>query len=174
MDMSWGKLQELVMYREAWRAAVHRVTKSHDWVTESNWTEPHKYINLTDVFQLLEHSLPRKIHREYSLDKNSLWKSVLWCLVTAWCNLLQRWLLGWGRGQGKQGTWQDSPTAFSLSLLTLLPCAPRLSSSLPALASLHFFSACLAYFPPLPLCLALDRRLVSLQSLYIESSFSVW
>ena len=28
VDMSLGKLQELVMVREAWRAAVHRVTKS--------------------------------------------------------------------------------------------------------------------------------------------------
>ena len=28
MDMSLGKLQELVMDREAWRAVIHRVTKS--------------------------------------------------------------------------------------------------------------------------------------------------
>ena len=28
MDMSWGKLRELVMNRGAWRAAVHGVTKS--------------------------------------------------------------------------------------------------------------------------------------------------
>ena len=28
MDMDLGKLQELVMYREVWRAVVHAVTKS--------------------------------------------------------------------------------------------------------------------------------------------------
>ena len=40
MDMSLGKLWELVMDREARRAAVHGVTKQgQDWVTELNWTE---------------------------------------------------------------------------------------------------------------------------------------
>ena len=41
MGMSLGKLQELVMEREAWHAAVHRVTKSRTWLsdwTELNWT----------------------------------------------------------------------------------------------------------------------------------------
>ena len=28
MDMSWGRLRELVMDRETWRAAVHEVSKS--------------------------------------------------------------------------------------------------------------------------------------------------
>ena len=38
MDMSLSKLQELVMDREAWRAAVHGFAKTgHDWVSELNW-----------------------------------------------------------------------------------------------------------------------------------------
>ena len=37
MDMSLSSLQELVMDRDAWRAAVHGVTKNRTWL--SNWTE---------------------------------------------------------------------------------------------------------------------------------------
>ena len=42
-DMSLGKLRELVMDREVWRAAIHGVSKSRsrlsDW-TELNWWDP--------------------------------------------------------------------------------------------------------------------------------------
>ena len=41
MDMSLSELREMVMDREAWRAAIHGVTKS--WTRLSNWTE----LNLT-------------------------------------------------------------------------------------------------------------------------------
>ena len=40
MGMSLSKLQELVMDREAWRAAIHGIESvGQDWVTKLNWTE---------------------------------------------------------------------------------------------------------------------------------------
>ena len=35
MDMSLSELRELVMDREVWRAAVHRVTMSHTQLSDS-------------------------------------------------------------------------------------------------------------------------------------------
>ena len=43
MDMSLGRLWQLVIDREAWRAAVHVVTRTWTWMsdwTDLNWTWP--------------------------------------------------------------------------------------------------------------------------------------
>ena len=47
MDISLSKLQELVMDRKAWRAAVHGVTKSQTQL--SNWTELKSFLQFVMI-----------------------------------------------------------------------------------------------------------------------------
>ena len=71
MDASLGKLQELVIHREAWRATVHGVTKSR--IRQSDWTELKVYIlmNLDICIRLLHHHYNQGNKHTHHLQKIS-------------------------------------------------------------------------------------------------------
>ena len=77
MDMSLGGIQQLVMDREAWRAAVHGVSKSWTWL--SDWTE----LNWK-VSQLISASgnLGRKSQQLYHGPKNQRVDIKIWQKAT--------------------------------------------------------------------------------------------
>ena len=80
MDMSLGELQEWVMDREAWRAAIHGVTKSRtrlsDW-TELNWRRQNTCTQKTVRYWWKKSKTTQtdgEIHHVLELEASILWK----------------------------------------------------------------------------------------------------
>ena len=92
MDMSLSELQVLVMDREAWRAAIHGVTKSRTWL--SDWIE----LNWTDGNNSPPYLSPEKpVCRSRNNSYNQKWNNRLFKV-----------------GKGVQQGWILSPCLFNL------------------------------------------------------------
>ena len=92
MDMGLGGLRELVMNREAWRAAVHGVEKSRTWL--SDWTELTEWFNpgssgllpgLASTFWL------HKSSHSHGPLLNSLVPLIFLCLLCSLSSLIFSW-----------------------------------------------------------------------------------
>ena len=78
MHTSLGELQELMMDREAWHAAIHGVTKSR---TQLNWTELNWY-----------NKLYLNIGKKLLF---SLWSYGIWSKFERWKSLISRYFMSW-------------------------------------------------------------------------------
>ena len=103
MEMNLSKLWEIVKDREAWRAAVHGVTKSWTWL--SDWTELNKVFGSapfqsqasftgvkTELNDLLLTNSMRCIGWSVTSEMRS-WKFILWSLwnVLFWGSCAMLW-----------------------------------------------------------------------------------
>ena len=112
MDMSVNELQELVMDREAWHAAIHGDTKSQtrlsDW-TELNWTELWCWRRLLRVpwtARTSNQSILKEISPGISLEGNDAKAET----PVLWPPHVKSWLIGKDSDAGRDWGQEDKGT----------------------------------------------------------------
>ena len=112
MDMSLGGLWDLVMDREAWRAAAHEITKSWTWL--SHWTELNWFYVSIDLPPCVE----KDWRQEKRVTQNEMVGWHHWINGHESEQALREWRtgeLGILQSTGSQRVGHDLPTIFLIA-----------------------------------------------------------